>query len=155
MKIRQGFVSNSSSSSFLIYGIEITDEINELTFSEELANMLISDYKKKMERYKERNLEKIAQQYSEDIEILQKKKDSGNFDLSGFDEVFEDLVYFVNLEYYNVMDCVHYIGESPHRADDNITFGEWKQNIRDKVKQLFPDINDNNFSWCEECWRDG
>ena len=86
--------------------------------------MLISDYKKKMERYKERNLERIAQQYSEDIEILQKKKDSGNFDLSGFDEVFEDLVYFVNLEYYNVMDCVHYIGESPHRADDNITFGE-------------------------------
>lgn len=49
MKIRNGFVSNSSSSSFVLFGIEIKDKTNKFSFKELIDLVGISE--EKLENY--------------------------------------------------------------------------------------------------------
>ncbi|MFW6047072.1 MAG: hypothetical protein ACOCP4_04750 [Candidatus Woesearchaeota archaeon] len=154
MKIRNGFVSNSSGSSFLIYGANITDLPSKHAYTSEVVDLLISAFKYK----KQKKINKfLKSKCEENIKVLNEIKNSEDFErLEDFfedDETYDIICSYSDLIYFNVMG-EKYIGESPDNANDNITFGQWKENVMNKIKQIFPFIKDEKINWVEECWYD-
>lgn len=147
MKIRNGFVSNSSSSSFLIYGTSFDPyefSESELEKIREKCLIILKGYNGKNERLKE-GLENLIKDFeSVDVEDF---KDELNEYLEFIASYNED-----GLDIYYVDDDI-FIGRCPEDADESITFGEWKNNIKNDVDFLIPGYND--FSWLEDCSYDG
>ena len=139
MKRRVGFVSNSSSTSFLIYGVELekeeVDEIVEQYSTLELKNMLYN---------------------SDNISDMIKSRLDDNLDNdSSFDNIeileriiFPDMDVIIRDDY----DTIIYVGGSPEYMKDDETKGEWKNKIESRLK--YQGI-ERSVGWLEDCWRDG
>ena len=126
MKIRNGFVSNSSSSSFLIYGVYVNN-IDEITLS------LIEDGTITEEEAKDMCVYEIGDIFCDKL---------------GDDSQLECR----SIPYDNGI----YIGISPDNIkDDNMTFGQFKQLAVDEIKFHLPGMFGNkDFSWYQEAWQD-
>ena len=126
-----GFVSNSSSSSFCIYGSQFDDA------REELGKKLI---------------ESIKEEYIKE-ELNGEEFDEDNFE-EYLDDVFYDRVYETaeeaGLEYYSPNDCGTYIGKSLSECKDDQTMGDFKKEVADLINKTFgktPDLGVHSMEW--------
>ncbi len=101
MKIRSGFVSNSSSSSFVIYGVWIKDASGVVDFTEDEGDSVI--------------IEKAVKTIT--------------------DKVFD-------FEFYNEDELDgYYIGVHPASCPDDMTMGDFKKGIRDRLEKIIPNTS--------------
>jgi hypothetical protein len=146
MKIRNGFVSNSSSCSFLIYGMSFDPSDlseNQLKSVKEQCINILKNYNSDNEYFKRK-----AKNILKDLLTI----DDEEF-MCDFHEYMREIIDFNDdLDFYDYQgEC--YIGEEPTKADDNLTFGEWKKSVEEDIKFLIP--FSEKFTWIEECWQDG
>lgn len=150
MKVRNGFVSNSSSSSFLIYGAEI--EMNDVI---ENFDTLKKEAIKSLENSRFSSRQEIAN-------ILKDVPDNLDSDeiidtvesLDGLGEFLYDIEFeTLTMEFGPGFDESVYLGLCPSKIGDNETGRQFKDKIEAEIKKFFP--NKNNFGFHEECWRDG
>lgn len=127
MKIRQGFVSNSSSSSFAIYGVRF-ETINDVI----------------------KECDKLVQEKF----MFQQEVDSvDNLEFDDDYDVMEDLLKNSNiLKYYIRYDI--YIGQDVFRISDDQTLREFKEDILKELVEIFPNLTYKDIKPYEECWRD-
>ena len=155
--LRNGFVSNSSSSSFLIYGADLDiDDFMENFYA--LRDVII------------KKLSKGTSTDKEDAEWWQSIPDGMNseeirnyLEERDFD-IFEFILEYVlesieesdeELETHNV-DCeFFYIGKCPSEIGDYETGWEFKVNVKNRIKKLFPELDNKKFGFYEECWFNG
>lgn len=133
MKIRNGFVSNSSSSSFMIYGGELNVHDNE----EEIYQMLCKGKSEK-----------------EIEEIDACVKDGDDFDTYGLTDYAEELMPKGHSLYYGGYDSGKFVGVDPSHQKDDQTHGEWKKQIEDDLTEAFGPMV-GSFGWHEDCSFDG
>lgn len=113
MKIRNGFVSNSSSSSFCIYGVyPLQHNIKQIDEDgEELSN---------------------SDKYDE-IYTLAGKNNLECHSMDSYDDYF-------------------YVGKNLACCPDNMTMGEFKQQVKSKIEELFGPQPDTNYGIYEETY---
>ena len=148
MKIRQGFVSNSSTTSFCIYGTCFEGT----PFTKDVIIKWKTNYPEDFNAFITANEKKS---WAKDgIEILKNidNTDSDNDVHSLTDLLSEGLPN--NLEVHPYYDAgAYYIGRSWSTIKDDETGGQFKQSIKTALEKMFgPDIK------CEthaEAWRDG
>ena len=107
MKIRNGFVSNSSSSSFLIYGIQIDE----------------SDMKNFYNSYVEK--------FSVNKEIIEDEID----DYEYYEMIYEILPRDFEIYYFDE-EQEAFIGKNPTEIPNEMTMGDWKKEINEVFKKL-------------------
>lgn len=137
MKIRSGFVSNSSSTSFLIFGVI----------------MEIPDIEEKVEEYSKVDL-KTKIYYNENMTQRQKQMMDDTLDNYELDsmEIVEEIL-FPDMEVIVPPDGdIAYIGKSPVSMRDDETMGEFKDKVRNRLK--YHNIEEE-CGWHEDCWFDG
>jgi len=156
MKTREGFVSNSSSTSFLIYGICIQRE--------ELCNI---DTVKKMRKVQPEWYDNLVDCYTDswrdksgetakllkNIDSLDEEQTSElNGRLADDPYAFEDCVDGMGI-HWPCDDYELYVGSCPTIMKDNETMGEFKAGVEKILKRIFGDNIVCDFH--EEAWRDG
>jgi hypothetical protein len=124
MKIRKGFVSNSSSSSFCIYGTSV-DSLSEITG---VSVQEINEKRKQkfLEGYGKQHPELVPQSDEEWQEYFDEDCD------------YADYVSGTGLEIYSKDGYEYYIGKSWHLIGDDETGKEFKAAVEAKVKTLIP-----------------
>ena len=129
MKIRSGFVSNSSSTSFVIYGISMpTYKLEE--WLNDHYNAMLSE---------------------ENIETMEEEGNYAIVEL--FADLCADWLKENNLDVYTGYESEYtYIGISPQNFPGNKTVDETKTFITQVLGTRF---FDNTVNWYEECFRDG
>jgi len=131
MKTRNGFVSNSSSSSFLIYGLHDVDH-----------NKIIDEFEKLVTQGKFKKPENWPEKYE------------GVDDWDYYSEAFyaiEDITY---LETYEVWDT-YYIGGCYTQMGFDETRRGYEERVRKLIKLLVPSAKDSDFRVHQQAWRDG
>ncbi len=116
MKIRKGFVSNSSSSSFLIYGVCLDEEKHSKSIYEYLMKNAETEKDKK-------EIRKYCNPESDDY-------NQG--------KISKYLYYIKDLE-FNYSYEKHYLGISPKSQLDEMTHGDWKKEIKEKLIEVCGD----------------
>ena len=142
MKIRIGFVSNSSSSSFCIYGICIDEEkakeaLMNYGVSEEELSDGVAEYADQSFWSEKRKLKEEGKTPEEIEKIIQKKKEQNPMFSMEVNCPYEDL----------------FIGESWSNIGDNETGSQFKNKIQQQLKKVFGE--NIKCSTLEEAWRDG
>ena len=155
MKVRQGFVSNSSTSSFLIYGVQTSnfsvEKLLENLGIDKAKAGWVAWYAGQQEKHRETHpdwypdttWEEWLEGSLEDPSYLighQLPKFMEGSDFSGF-----------TLE--NPWDDDYYIGLDPRSMDDSETMGEFKARAGRIIRPMVDE--DTEFGWQEEAWRDG
>ena len=154
MKKKLDFITNSSSASFIAWGITMDVE----TLKKKFGKKLFEIYKKKQSEEKHdkalkqgafmvvpsnEDKEKLAVEYDEFLE-------DGDF-VYTCESIFEDVDLDVRSMPYeeDVM-----IGESPFSIGPDQTLNEFKQVICDKFKKCGIDMKPKDLYQIEECWMD-
>ena len=138
MKIRKGFVSNSSSSSFMIYGgsVDLYDDNN--------LDYVIT---KIMEKLNDKEIEEFKKYVYDDGD----PDDIDKYELREYTETLVPKGYSIETGY----DADYmYIGVSPSRQPDDQNHGDWKKEIQTTLNGLFGEAI-SGYGWKEDCWRDG
>lgn len=129
MKIRNGFVSNSSSSSFLIYGISFENE-------QDLINKAI-----------EFCIDKIGEDaIKRGIDIKEFEFDS----YDAFDYLKNKFEFLENYEFYSIEEYYFYIGKSWNRIKNDQTGYEFKMQIETELQEIFGE--DCEIGTYQEAW---
>ena len=128
MRVRTGFVSNSSSVSFTIYGLELN---------------------------REKHLKKLAQKLAKTPDEQKKVKNSDTYKLITFinDKLYENksnLTIESGQYQYNI-----YIGASIFSQKMDETKREFMDRIALELTQYFDDDMMKKLGWYEESWFDG
>jgi hypothetical protein len=126
---RLGFVSNSSSSSFCIYGFPLEED----TISEE-------EKKNFMKKY-------LGKDYSEEDDVNE------SFELY---EYIEEKLKGTSLSLEGSQECLdgYWVGRSWSSIDDTETGKQFKDSIKKEAKEIFGK-EAKGFGTFEEAWRDG
>jgi hypothetical protein len=142
MKIRTGFVSNSSSSSFCIYGINKSEkEIKEALLSkgfateEDLVDGVSEYFYNFTYQCKEQRGTLTEEEKAEDAERIFRKADGWLFESNPYDSNYS------------------YLGLPWSFIKDDETGAQFKEKIEGKMKQLFGE--DVKCATYEECWQEG
>jgi len=151
MKIRKGFISNSSTTSFLIWGVH---EPN-LSVSKAFDNIGLSTVKRDWEQKKEEDSYLIRDfdtfeewlEFAYDEDAINEDEGMAEFFSWTLPKIIKD---FPNLDFEHGYDTI-YIGLSPITMKDNQTLGEWKQSINNEIAKVVND--DFKCNWHEEAWR--
>jgi len=136
MKVRNGFVSNSSSSSFLIYGVHgqypLTDEAKKIIY--------------------EKNDEYKSKSYEEFLDSI----DDYDFDVDeSLYTVSEKLNIDKDLESISMgYGDDDYIGISWSRVKDDETSLQFKNRVKENIRKVY-EVEDEEFNTFEEAWFDG
>ena len=153
MKIRNGFVSNSSSSSFMIYGISLERSDFEKNLESlkkkaiEVLSKIDNSYAvKELEEWNEvpdnptdEERENVIDQFDGPSEIMYSLFDrADNDDLEAHSHPHDDTIY---------------IGVCPSRILDEETGREFKDRVERQIKEVFPSAD--GFGYYDECWLDG
>ena len=138
MKIRNGFVSNSSSSSFLIYGISGSS----FSFTEEGKRILLEYYVDEYPREDDESDEEYLERLVEEVE-----NDDGWYEIM---ERFSIPTISVDHPPYDD----YYIGASWDEVLDDETGAQFKCRIRESIKKYL-DVTDEEFGTFSEAWFDG
>ena len=125
MKIRNCFVSNSSTCSFCIYGTTFEQD--------ELRERLAKNF--------EKNFPDEAKKAGDDF------WDIGTI-LKPIDPIFGDLDFIYSP--YEVM----YVGISPDWTKDDMTFGEFKKQAAEALRKILGDISENKLDIMIDGWND-
>ena len=154
MKKRNGFVSNSSSSSFLIYGVYNPD------IPEDLMEFVNKDFIKEawevwyQEVLKNDFAKKNPDKYPTDIPFeswLKIKKDTNEGWFESF--VLNEVLELVGIEHYDPFDYEdHYFGICPTNMGEDETMGEFKKRVDTLLENVFGSVSSG---WQEYAWRDG
>jgi len=146
MKIRQGFVSNSSTTSFCIYGASF--DTNPFTLD------YIKNFKKNDPKEFEvmiTELEKVSWMKSV-VDILKNIDNMTDDELQDANMEWGEFVPY-NLDYHPYHDAgMHYIGRSWSRIGDDETGKAFKASIEKDIEALF---GKTPCSTHAEAWRDG
>lgn len=135
MKLKFDFVTNSSSTSFCAWGIQIHDNFNNL--SESMKKKI---YDKYTEWYKRNSTEPAS--YEDFV------KDPRSYE---WVEYLSEVLGDVDLSCRRCYDAgVIFIGLNPNHASDDKTFGEAKDETKQKLERL--GFNINNFGFILESW---
>jgi len=129
MKIRKGFVSNSSSCSFCLYGIDI--DIKEL-----YLGILNSLPLKKRDEFIE-HVGDIEEVDYYEIDSYLRKNDRIVSLESGYDNEY------------------HVIGISTENIPEDMTLNDLKIYLKDTLNGYGLNIEMNDITWHENCWYDG
>jgi len=147
MKIRNGFVSNSSTSSFYIYGICLDE--NRKGLAEKLKTNIPDEIKKAILTKNNEAAEKSS--YRKAFDDFETYID--HFDEDSY-EMLSEIANAVGLTMDHPEYCGFYMGIDPSDIGDDETGKEFKTRVETIIKSLLgEDIT--GFSWHAEAWRDG
>lgn len=118
MKIRNGFVSNSSSSSFCIYGTTL-------------------DYDETITLLKNRFRSNLLLKFTEELNDETFDSDLNNLiDEAGLAEIVDNInlpLYYT----YHFSEMMLYLGKELSSMDDDETFGQFKEKIKQELKEKY------------------
>lgn len=126
MKIRNGFVSNSSSSSFLIYGVYTDVSVPFDSFTTQ------------------------AQEFLKNHKDYTEVEGSDVFGYELMDDLFSH--FKIGYDYYEGF----YVGESWSKVADNQTGKQFKDSVKEKLEEIFKSDCDifKTLSTHKEAWHD-
>lgn len=130
MKFRTGFVSNSSSSSFLIYGAHIENLTENNTILQKMVD------KSKDGKYPV---------------TLEKLEVGDTWDLG---ERLADLLPIEYNAHYIEYESGVFIGVAPENQDDDMKHGDWKAMIRKDLEDVLEETG-IGCGWYEDCSYNG
>jgi len=153
MKLRKGFVSNSSSSSFLIYGVydpKLPEDIAELADKDVVKKAWTVWYQERLDSdYGKKSPELYPK--DETFETwLKKKKESLGGDIEYF--VFSEVLGMLGFEHHAPEYSGNYLGICPTNMGDDETMGQFKDRVQTALEEIFGEVS---CSWQEYAWRNG
>ena len=156
MKIRQGFVSNSSTTSFCIYGTcferdEVIENLKELKINDPVL------FQKGIDNLEEKSYYSDTVKFFKNLGSEKDNDDDDNFDEDEYDldisMLFKDMFPELELENHYGQGGELYVGRSWSSIKDDETGKQFKDSIEASLKKILG--NDIECGHHEEAFRDG